>query len=298
MLTSTRPTTTETRPTRRLWKSPRSHAWWLWLVGSGIFYAALFYMYLKDIKLYGFDGPPGLGPLAKYGLLALGVALLAASYTLRRRFMRFLPGQLRNWLWMHNWLGITALLIVMLHANFDYILHNYCMTYSCFSSRYFGPFALYGLILLVGSGIAGRLINIRQTRVIARDASTNGAGIVQVVDERLTHLTYAIERLYAGKSDPFQHYCQAELTQTRHSNGPDGQVPSLPQYEWSDFEQVQSLLNDFRRLQLSRQRQLRAQRVMRWWHTVHIILACVGALMVGFHLGTLLISKLGFLRRL
>jgi hypothetical protein len=284
------------RKMRGLWKSPRSRAWWLWLLTALALYAIIAYMYSRDIKSYGLNGPPGLGPLAKYGIAALGVALLTSTYTLRRRFMRFLPWQARSWLWMHNWLGVTALLIAMLHANFVDVLHNYCLTPSCLASENAGPLALYGLILLVGCGIAGRLIDRRQTRVIARDASTNGAGIAQALEERIRASSFAVERLYAGKSEPFQRYCISALEDDPLTKA--GITPALPLCEQADFQRAVAALIEHARLLQSRQRQQRARLMLRRWRVVHIALACLAACMIGMHLGILVIAKLGILRRL
>jgi hypothetical protein len=293
MSISARPTPTriEQRPLRRLWKTPASRAWWLWLLACFLFYTGLFYLYYRD-TLHGSPlFSPGNGPLAKFGLVALGMIGLTATYTLRRRFMRFLPGQARNWLWMHNWLGITTVLIVMLHANFDYIARDYCLTPQCLSGTYYGPFALYGVILLVGSGITGRLIDVWQTRIIARDANANGVGIAQALEERIQELAYAIERYYAGKSEPFQHYCAHTLKNAGDEPIP---LPALPPYEQADFQQTRDLLAQRARLLHSLQRQQRARRIISRWRIVHITLACIAVCLIGTHLGILVLGKLRF----
>lgn len=293
MSISARPTPArvEQRPLRRLWKTPASRAWWLWLLACVLFYTGLFYLYYRD-TLHGSPlFSPGNGPLAKFGLVALGMIGLTASYTLRRRFMRFLPGQARDWLWMHNWLGITTVFIVMLHANFDYILRDYCLTPQCLSSTYYGPFALYGVILLVGSGIAGRLIDVWQTRIIARDANANGVGIAQALEERIQELVYTIERFYAGKSESFQHYCIQAL---KNGDGASVIQPALPPYEQPDFQQACEHLAQRARLLHSLQRQQRARRFITRWRVVHITVAGIAVCLIGTHLGILVLSKLRF----
>ncbi len=281
----------EQRPLRRLWKTPTSRAWWLSLLACVLFYTGLFYLYYRD-TLHGSPlFSPGNGPLAKFGLVALAMIGLTATYTLRRRFLRFLPGQARNWLWMHNWLGITTVLVVMLHANFDYVARHYCLTPQCLSSTYYGPFALYGVILLVGSGITGRLIDLWQTRVIARDANANGVGIAQALEERILELTYAIERYYAGKSEPFQQFC---LQAFKIGDGASVIQPVLPPYEQADFQQARQLLAQRARLLHSLQRQQRARRFITRWRAVHIALACIAVCLIGMHLGILVLSKLRF----
>jgi len=282
------------RPLRRLWKTPLSHAWWLWLLAASLFYAGLFYLYYRESLHGSAQFSPGNGAFAKFGIVALGILGLTATYTLRRRFMRFLPGQARNWLWMHTWFGITTVLIVMLHANFDYVLRDYCLTSQCLADTYAGPFALYGVILLVGSGITGRVIDVWQTRAIARDASTNGVGIAQALQERINGLTHMLERLYAGKSDPFQQWCIHAMNSTKAL---PAFPPVLSYNEQADLQLVFNILAERAKLLASLQRQLRAQRFIRRWRAVHITLAIVAVCMIGTHLSVLVINKLHFFFR-
>src|SRR6202165_1225602 len=194
----------------RIWRTPTSSAWWFWLLLSLLLYAVIFVLYLTAIKTQPFPGPFN-DPLRSFGILAFALVLGTASYSLRRRFIRGLPGKAQAWLWMHTWLGITAVLIALLHENFTHITHDYCQNMTCFSNAYWGTSALFALIFLVVSGIAGRLLDTWQTRIIARDASTNEVGIERAIEERMLELEYTIERLSAGKSEPFQQYCMQAI---------------------------------------------------------------------------------------
>ncbi len=273
---------------RRLWKAPKSHAWWLFLGGSTLFYAAVFYLYYRTVKVPGFHDAPGTGSLARFGLIAIGMVMVTATYTLRRRFMRFLPGKAHDWLWMHTWVGVITILIAMLHANFDHVLRGYCMTPRCLTGANGGPLALYALILLVGSGIFGRLLDIWQTRVIANDASTNGVGIAQALEERISELEYTVERLYAGKSEPFQQFYMQALGREKEI---PGVIPALAAYEQSDFRRTYEILIERRRLLESLQRQNHARLIIRRWRNIHIALVCVALTMIGLHLGMLAFSR-------
>ena len=175
---------------RRLWKAPRSKVWWLSLPITTLFYLGVLALYLQTVRRPGFNDAPGLGGLSRFGIIALGMVMLASTYTLRRRFLRFLPGKAQDWLWVHNWLGIAAVLIAMFHANFDHLLRDYCFSSQCLLNEHFGPFALYALIFLVGCGVFGRLFDQRLTRIIAQEASSNGVGIVQALEARV--LEFAI----------------------------------------------------------------------------------------------------------
>jgi len=194
----------------RIWRTPTSSTWWFWLLLSLLLYAVIFVLYLIAIKTQPFPGPFN-DPLRSFGILAFALVLGTASYSLRRRFIRGLPGKAQAWLWMHTWLGITAILIALLHENFTHITHDYCQNMACFTNAYWGTSALFALIFLVVSGIAGRLLDTWQARIIARDASTNGVGITRAIEERMLELEYTIERLSAGKSEPFQQYCMQAM---------------------------------------------------------------------------------------
>ncbi|HEY6408571.1 MAG TPA: hypothetical protein VIY29_13985, partial [Ktedonobacteraceae bacterium] len=191
---------------RRVWKVPTTKAWWIWLVATLLLFGSVYALYLVAIKTQLFPGPFN-DPLRSFGILAFVLVLASATYSLRRRFVRGLPGMARDWLWMHTWIGITALLIAMLHENYAHILHDYCQNASCFTQSYWGTSALYALIFLVLSGIFGRLLDTWQAHVIARDASANGVGIARALDERILELEYTVERLSAGKSEPFKAFC-------------------------------------------------------------------------------------------
>jgi membrane protease YdiL (CAAX protease family) len=190
------------QPMRRIWKTPTSGARWLWLGFSLLLYVIIFALYIVAIKTQAFPGPFN-EPLLGFGVVAFLLVLATASYSLRRRFARGLPGKAQAWLWMHTWVGITAFLIALLHENFTHILNNYCQNLSCFTNSYWGFTALLALGVLVLSGVIGRLMDTWQAHTIARDASANGTGITRALEERILGLEYEIERLSAGKSEPF-----------------------------------------------------------------------------------------------
>jgi hypothetical protein len=126
-----------------------------------------------------------------------------AAYTLRRRFVRILPGKVQNWLWLHTWFGILAVLVALMHENYLNIIHDLRFTQARFTEGQAGTSALYALLLLVLTGVIGRILDVWQARTIAKEANINGVGIVQAVEERLQELDQRIERLSAGKSSTF-----------------------------------------------------------------------------------------------
>lgn len=271
--------TSSPQPMRRIWNTPTSGARWLWLALSLLLYTVIFALYLVAIKTQAFPGPFN-EPLLGFGIIAFLLVLSTAAYSLRRRFARSLPGKAQAWLWMHTWVGIAALLIALLHENFTHVLNNYCQNFSCFTNAYWGTTALLALAILVLTGIVGRLLDTWQVHTIARDASTNGVGIARAIEERVLELEYEVERLSAGKSEPFKEYCLQAINMGASFNAP---APRLDGREVSDFQRAADTLAARRQFVLSLQRQQRARFIIRTWRYVHISLACLALLVITFH---------------
>jgi hypothetical protein len=265
-----------TPPTRRLWHAPNAQTRWFWLflavfLSGGI---TIWYLYARETK--PFIGP-FTDPLRLFGIVAFILALATAAYSLRRRFIRSLPGKARDWLQMHIWLGIAALFIALLHENF--VFPTDCTDIHCLTQYEAGSSALVALIILVASGVLGRLLDLWEARVIATEASANGVGISQSVEERLQELEYTVERLSAGKSHPLKQYCLIALEKARV---PKSQPAFLPQ-EAPDFYRVRTILSTYAKLAQSLRRQQRAKTIMRLWRAVHMALATFSLLVIALH---------------
>ncbi|HLX41504.1 MAG TPA: hypothetical protein VKR42_13305 [Ktedonobacteraceae bacterium] len=295
MSVTTRPTpqTPSTRPQpRRLWNVPTSKAWWLSLVACLLIYAVAFAWYWHT-KGY-LSKTPGYGSLSILGILTFGIVALTACYSLRRRFVRILPGKVQDWLWAHNWLGILAVLTAMLHSNFDHVLHNlrFAPQYFFFTNNG-GAAALYALICLVASGVINRLLYFWQSRVISTDAGSNGVGIAQSLEERILELEYTVERLYAGKSAAFKQYC-IEALRVDRGQGTAAIVPqsALPPQEQTDFQRAQDTLVNRAQLLQSLHRQQRARLIIHRWRIVHITIACLAVTVICLHVSVAIVGGL------
>jgi hypothetical protein len=265
----------------RIWNVPTSRARWLWLLSCALLYLIILAWYLYAIRTQPFPGPFN-DPLRLFGIIAFCLVLVTAAYTLRRRFVRSLPGKVQDWLWMHTWVGITAVLIALLHENFTHILHDYCQNFSCFTQSYGGTSALFALIFLVASGIIGRLLDSWQAHIISQDASTNGVGIIRAIEERLLELEFTVERLCAGKSEPFQEYCLQSI-ENGSPAASEAIMVSLPAKEQADFRQAHETLLTHAQLLQSLQRQKRARVIIRTWRSVHMVLAAIAVLIILYH---------------
>lgn len=263
---------------RRIWQAPISPARARWLALALAISAGIVLLYLFALATQPFPGPFN-DPLRSFGIVAFALVLVTASYSLRRRFARNLPGKAQAWLWMHTWLGCTAILVALLHENFTHILRDYCQNASCLTNAYGGTSALLALGLLVFSGLAGRLLDRWQARLIARDASSNGAGIAQALEECLLEQEYRIERLCAGKSEAFKHYCLLALENHRAATP----APVLVPHEQDDFQSARTAIAAHARLAQSLEEQRRARLIMRVWRFIHSILATLALLIITFH---------------
>lgn len=275
------PLAPQQRAPRRIWKVPASKMRWLWLVGSGLVFVGIYAWYFYAVKTQQ-DPQPINDPFRLFGIFSFVMVLGTAAYTLRRRFARGLPGKVQDWLWMHIWVGIITILVALLHENFTYVTHDFCQNAGCLTDTYWAGGALFGLLFLVLSGIVGRLLDIWQTRVIARDASTNGVGIVQALAERILELEYTVERLCAGKSESFKDYCLQAIEQDRATALPK-QHPPLASSEQQDFQRAYDTLQTRRLLVRSLKKQERARAVIRVWRSLHIVLASIAVLIILYH---------------
>jgi len=270
---------------RRIWKVPASRAKWLWLVICLVLSGGIAGWYFYTIKTQQAPGPFD-DPLRLFGIVSYVIVIITVSYTLRRRFVRGLPGKVQDWLWLHIWAGITAIIIAMLHENFTFITHEFVQGVSDLTGSDWGGAALFALIFLVISGILGRFLDIWQTHVIAREASTNGVGIAQSLQERIRELEYTVERLSAGKSEAFKEYCLKALGQKKGGNRLIDATPELKAYEAADFQSAAETLQQRGRLVQSLRRQNSARQTIRTWRTIHIILAILAVIVILYH-GTL-----------
>ncbi len=266
------------RPIRRIWRTPSSRAKWFWLAGSILFYGGIYLWFYQASQAQG-SAAPGNDPFRLFGILAYILVLSTAAYSLRRRFVRSLPGKVQHWLWMHTWLGVITIMIALLHENYAFVTNGFVTKFSDLTDTYWAGLALFSLIFLVISGIIGRLLDLWQTHVIARDANTNGVGIVRAVEERILEMEYTIERLCAGKSDLFKKYCMHALA----SGSIERKFPAIPLSERQDFQRMHETLVIRAALVQSRQRQHHARLVMRAWRYIHISLACIALLIISYH---------------
>jgi len=287
---------------RRVWHTPTSKTAYYWAIFAS-FYCAVFYLlYLWLVGTRVFTGP-WFDKIFRCGVMSYVMILMVAAYSLRTRFIHSLPGKTQNWLWIHLWLGIAAVFLALLHADFHFVLHFECSNnnafgptgYACgLTDHYLGLPSLYLIIFIVVSGIIGKLLDRQQTSVIANEASTNGVGIAKAIPDKLLDLEYKVERYSAGKSDSFKQYC----TQALQSIGtlPMVSVIIVAQ-EQNDFHKAYQCLVQHAQLQASLQKLQRAHKIFKVWRTIHMILVPLTLIVLTYHgIAELLVNVLHILR--
>jgi hypothetical protein len=267
------------RVLRRIWKTPSSRFNWLFLLTSLVILGWVYLIYRSALITQLYPGPYN-DPFRQFGIVSFCLVLLVAAYTLRRRFVRRLPGKVQDWLWLHIWFGIISILVAFMHENFLNITHDFVFMQSRFTEGTFGMSALMALLLLVLTGAVGRLLDMWQARVIASEADSNGVGITRSIEDRLFELDLTVERLSAGKSSQFKQYCEQALSM--RSTLPH-LLPMLPPFEVSDFQRTYAVLGERAQLVYSLLRQQRARLLMRVWRYIHIPLACLALGVIGCH---------------
>lgn len=280
MAVSTKPATRKTGHAR-LWHTPTSKAALAWLIFAAG-YTLIFYI-LYAILLHStsrvFFGP-FYDVIFRCGVMAYIMILGVAAYSLRTRFFHGLPWKAQNWVWAHVWVGIAAMLLALLHADFRYVLHFDCSGLDCVTHADFGMPSLYGLIFLSLGGIVGKLLDRWQTRTIAEDAASNGVGISKAIITRQKDLELRIERFCAGKSAAFKEYCASLLPRIGIISIT---MPILPLQEQRDFQLVSELLTEHARLAASLAKQTHAYMVCKIWRRIHMILVPLILLVITYH---------------
>lgn len=288
MAVSTRPP--QQNATRRVWHTPTSKAALYWFLFAALYCLIFYVLYAVVFNAHIFTGP-WFDHVFRAGVMSYVMILAVAAYSWRTRFFHNLPWKAQNWVWMHMALGIAAVLLALLHADYSFVLHWDCSSQqNCFTAHYWGMPSLYALIFIALSGAVGRLLDKWQTRMIAQDASTNGIGIAKAITGRLLELEYVIERFSAGKSEPFKEYCSLAIESV---GAPPAKLPELAPREQADFQGAYESLKEHARLARSLQMQQRAHSIFRAWRNAHMVLVPLALLIITYHgIAELLINVL------
>jgi len=215
---------------------------------------------------------PGIenGILYSLGILAVLLILFVMTYSVRRRIGRGMPGSLDNWLLAHIYLGLLALFIIALHAEF-----RFKWDYSTAGVVF--------LVLVIITGVLGRYLYSR----IPSSISTEQDKVLSNVDE----VSKSIKNLLVGKSRAFQKIIGSELnTPSPISPNPNfwsdlrSKAEILPEGEREDFKKAIILLDEKSNLETQSISQLKYKPLFRGWLTAHLIVTAGLIVMIPLHI--------------
>ena len=202
---------------------------------------------------------PGVekGTVYLLGIVAVLLILFVMTYSLRKRVVKGVPGRLDNWLWAHIYLGILALFIIALHAEFRF-------------GWDYNTAAVIFLALVIITGVVGRYFF---TRFPSSIASEQEKAISQ-----LDEVKKSINELMAGSSRPFQKIIGSELN-TPSPLSPTqeyweellGKGAILQEEEKEDFRKAVLLLEQKAKLDAQSVSQLKYKPLFRGWLVAHLV---------------------------
>jgi len=202
---------------------------------------------------------PGVekGTVYLLGIVAVLLILFVMTYSLRKRVVKGVPGRLDNWLWAHIYLGILALFIIALHAEFRF-------------GWDYNTAAVIFLALVIITGVVGRYFFTRFPSSIASEQ--------EKVISQLDEVKKSINELMAGSSRPFQKIIGSELN-TPSPLSPTqeyweellGKGAILQEEEKEDFRKAVLLLEQKAKLDAQSVSQLKYKPLFRGWLVAHLV---------------------------
>jgi len=134
-----------------------------------------------------------------YGSIGFVLCYLLAYFGIRKRSYRSRFGTLEQWLQSHIYLGVLALVILLLHTG----------------GRFNDKVAVATLILagiVVGSGIVGAVLYVTVPRLLTEVESEL---TIDEISEQINQLSKQMARIASGRSEPFQRIYQQLIDEGR-----------------------------------------------------------------------------------
>ncbi|MBI4228611.1 MAG: hypothetical protein HY693_02690, partial [Deltaproteobacteria bacterium] len=237
----------------------------LFTIASGFIFWAV-YRWGPNLPIPGVED----GIVYFLGILAVLLIIFVLTYSLRRRMARGMPGRLDNWLLAHIYLGILALFIISLHAEFR------------FGWNYSTAGVIF-LVLVIVTGIIGQYFYTNIPSSIAAEQ--------EKVLSRVDKVTKSINELLAGKSRAFQKIIGAELntpsplsTQPNYLEDLLSKGAIVQEGERGDFKKAVLLLEEKAKLESQSVSQLKYRPLFRGWLTAHLIVTAGLIVMIPLHI--------------
>jgi len=214
------------------------------------------------------------------GVVATGLALLSAAYSIRKRRAATGGTSMMTWLWVHVYIGLLAVLAAALHAGFGLVSLNL--------STGKVLFVVFAFIAL--SGIAWRLAYAYVPGLAAPQIlNYSEQGARQRAEEQKTE----IEKIAAGKSPAFHQVKDALVARDLGAQEAAQAAQSIPPGERPALTAVAALAASRRRALRRIVLQARYTRWLQRWRVVHVPLALFFAVALVAHV----VGALGLAKR-
>ena len=224
----------------------------LFTIAAGAVFWAI-YAFLPSLPVPGIE----IGMVYSLGIIAVLILLFIMTYSLRKRLARGIPGRLDKWLWAHIYLGILALFIVALHAEFRF-------------GWDYNTIAVIFLVLVVVTGAIGRYF---YSSVPAKMMSEQ-----ENILGRLDEVMDSLDGLLENKSKPFQKIIGTELntpslisSKAGYWEGIRSSLEIIPDEEKEEFEKAVTLLEEKVRLESRSVSQMQYRPLFQGWLAVHLL---------------------------
>jgi nitrate/TMAO reductase-like tetraheme cytochrome c subunit len=249
---------------------------WPWLVIAGLIVGAVFALgtsLLQSAQDAGGSSDDAFFAIAIVGVIAVVLMLLVGFYSARKRrrgLQEHMPGTMMVWLKGHVWIGLAALLAVLVHA----------WLYPITSDITTGKITLAILIVLVLSGIAWRIVY--QT-VPKRVPGSVGNLSVKDTRSRLEQIQVELEKTMAGGSDELRRLTQLRLEGKTKLADLDRQAAALAIEEQATWEEVKRLADRRDRYRGREPKQERYHHLLQRWKLLHLPLAVILGAAIAIH---------------
>ncbi len=265
--------------------TPENNRWRHWSTIIIAFLVGYYFVFHTGDYIYG-GSPPGL----VYGTLGLGVVLVLMYYGVRKRSYKSSWGTLEGWLHAHVYLGLIAVVTILLHSGF----------------RFHDKVAVAALVLLSLVALSGLWGAVLYTVIPPKLTAVESNLTTLEMSAQMNDLGRSMARLATGKSESFQLICanllEAErpgymagwrsLSQKylrkRLAQDPSGafdsyvgRVPSAEQTELSQLLALAHQRNDMHDRLIHRQRYVNLMGV---WLYLHVPLSFAMVVAVAAHM--------------
>ncbi len=163
--------------------TPESTRWRRWSYCVAALLVAFYFSFAPSGGAHG-GSSSGLA----WGTLGLGMILFLMCYGMRKRSYRSSWGTVEGWLHGHIYLGLLALLTILLHSGF----------------RFHDKVAVAALILVVLVALSGLCGAILYTVVPPRMTAVDSHLTTSEISGQINQVAQSMARLAAGKSPEFQ----------------------------------------------------------------------------------------------